>query len=270
MKSFCKAFRAPKSIKLAKCDPGETLGYDKARAAALLEKNQEALGHLGYALYAENRRSLLLVLQATDTAGKDGVIRHVLTGLNPQGVRVTPFKTPTPHELAHDFLWRVHAAVPAHGEIGVFNRSHYEDVLVVRVKQLVPEAVWKRRYNQIEEFEELLAESGTTIVKIFLHIDKDEQAERLQARLDDPEKNWKFNVGDLEDRKLWDDYQKAYEDAIAKTDCDAAPWYVVPANKKWFRNLAVSQILVETLQAMDLKIPDPPPGLDTIKIKIEK
>ena len=267
MKSFCKAFRAPKSIKLAKRDPGETLGYNKARAAALLERNKEALGHLGYALYAENRRSLLLVLQATDTAGKDGVIRHVLTGLNPQGVRVTPFKTPTPFELAHDFLWRVHAAVPAHGEIGVFNRSHYEDVLVVRVKQLVPEAVWKRRYNQIEEFEELLAESGTTIVKIFLHIDKDEQAERLQARLDDPEKNWKFNVGDLEDRKLWDDYQKAYEDAIAKTDCDTAPWYVVPANKKWFRNLAVSQILVETLQAMNLKIPEPPPGLDEIKIE---
>lgn len=266
MKTFCKALRAPKRVDLKRIDPDETFGFDRETAAARLEKNKEELGRLGYALYAENKRSLLLVLQAMDTAGKDGVIRHVLTGLNPQGVRVTPFKAPTPFELAHDFLWRVHAVVPAHGEIGVFNRSHYEDVLVVRVKQLVPGRVWKHRYNQIREFEELLVESGTTIVKCFLHIDKQEQAERLQARLDDPGKNWKFNAGDLKDRALWDDYQKAYADAIAKTDRAAAPWYVIPANRKWFRNLAVSEILVETLKAMKLKIPDPPPGLDKIRL----
>jgi PPK2 family polyphosphate:nucleotide phosphotransferase len=266
MKSFCKAFRAPKRPDLNRRDPDETLGLGQEQGKALLEKNREELGRLGYELYAEGQRSLLVVLQAMDTAGKDGVIRHVMTGVNPMGLRVTAFKAPSPQELAHDFLWRVHAAVPARGEIGVFNRSHYEDVLIVRVKNLVPEAAWKRRYNQIREFEELLAESGTTIVKLFLHIDKQEQAERLQARIDNPAKNWKFELGDLTERKLWNAYRKAYEVALRMCDSDTAPWYIVPSNKKWFRNAAVSQILVETLKGMKLKLPKPISGLSRVKV----
>jgi PPK2 family polyphosphate:nucleotide phosphotransferase len=266
MKSYCKALRAPKNPDLGRLDTSETLGLDREQGEALLAKNTEALGRLGYELYAEGRRSLLVVLQAMDTAGKDGVIRQVMTGLDPVGLRVTAFKAPTPQELAHDFLWRVHAATPAHGEIGVFNRSHYEDVLIVRVKNLVPEAVWKRRYNQIREFEDLLSESGTTIVKLFLHISKQEQAERLQARIDDPAKNWKFQMGDLTERKLWSAYTKAYEAALRTCDSDKAPWYIVPSDKKWFRNAAVSQILVETLKGMKLKLPKPIPGLNEVKI----
>ena len=266
MKSYCKALRTPKNPVLGKLDPANTLGLTEKQAERMLEENKAKLGKLGYELFAEGKRSLLVVLQAMDTAGKDGVIRHVMTGLDPQGVRVTSFKAPTPFELAHDFLWRIHAAVPAHGEIGVFNRSHYEDVLVVRVKNLVPKDVWKQRYNQIQEFEEVLAESGTTIVKLFLHIDKDEQARRLQARIDDPEKNWKFQMGDLVERELWDDYTDAYEAAMRKCDSDSAPWYIVPSNKKWFRNAAVSQILVETLTGMALKIPAAIPGLSKVKV----
>jgi PPK2 family polyphosphate:nucleotide phosphotransferase len=266
MKSFCKVLRTPKHPDLERLDPDETLGLDRAEGEALLARNREELGRLGYRLYAEGRRSLLVVLQAMDTAGKDGVIRHVMTGLNPVGLRVTAFKAPTPLELAHDFLWRVHAAVPARGEIGVFNRSHYEDVLVARVRKLAPPAVWKRRYNQIREFEELLSESGTTIVKCFLHIDLQEQAERLQARIDNPEKNWKFQPGDLEERKLWPAYRKAYAAALDKCDADIAPWYIIPSNKKWFRNAAVSQILLETLRGMKLKLPKPVAGLDKIRI----
>ncbi len=266
MKSFCEALRAPKKVDLDKLDPSETLGLDKKKGIALLAKNVEELGTLGYNLYAEGKRSLLVVLQAMDTAGKDGVIRHVMTGLNPMGMRVTAFKVPTPIELAHDFLWRIHAAVPPHGDIGVFNRSHYEDVLIARVKSIVSKTIWTQRYNQIREFEALLAESGTTIVKIFLHIDKHEQAERLQARIDDPTKNWKFQAEDVKEREFWDDYMKAYSAAIEKCDADSAPWYIVPSNRKWFRNAAVSQILVETLQGMKLKIPEPIPGLADIKI----
>lgn len=266
MKSFCEELRAPKKVDLGKLNSSETLGLGKKQAEAILEKNIAELGTLGYNLYAEGKRSLLVVLQAMDTAGKDGVIRHVMTGLNPVGLRVRAFKAPTPDELAHDFLWRIHLAVPARGEIGVFNRSHYEDVLIARVKNLVPKNVWSQRYNQIREFEELLAEAGTTIVKIFLHIDKDEQAKRLQARLDDPAKNWKFQMGDIKEREFWDDYTKAYAVAIEKCDANSAPWYIVPSNKKWFRNAAVSQILVETLRGMKLKIPEPIPGLSEIKI----
>ena len=266
MISFCEAFRAPKKVVLGKLDPSETLGLAKKKGTSLLQKNVEELGVLGYNLYAEGQRSLLVVLQAMDTAGKDGVIRHVMTGINPVGLRVTAFKTPTPFELAHDFLWRVHAAVPAHGDIGVFNRSHYEDVLITRVKNLVPKSVWTQRYKQIQEFEELLVESGTTIVKVFLHMDKEEQAKRLQARIDDPKKNWKFQLTDIKEREFWGDYMKAYAAAIEKCDADSAPWYIVPANKKWFRNAAVSQILVETLRGMKLKIPEPVSGLADIKI----
>lgn len=267
MKSFCEEFRPPKKVDLGKLDPSETPGLDKKHGQALLAKNVEELGRLGYNLYAEGKRSLLVVLQAMDTAGKDGVIRHVMTGLNPVGLRVTAFKAPTPDDLAHDFLWRVHAAAPPHGNIGVFNRSHYEDVLIARVKNLVPKRVWSRRYPQIREFEKLLAESGTTIVKFFLHIDKEEQAKRLQARLDDPAKNWKFQMADIKEREFWDDYMKAYAAAIEKCDADIAPWYIVPSNKKWYRNAAVSQILVETLRGMKLKFPKPAPGLSELSIE---
>lgn len=267
MKPFSEALRSPKKPRLERIDPGDTLGLSREEAEALLARNKEALGHLGYRLYAEGRRSLLIVLQAMDAAGKDGVVRHVLTGLNPQGVRVTSFKAPTERELRHDFLWRIHPAVPGHGEIGVFNRSHYEDVLIVRVKKLVPKRIWKARYAQIRHFEELLAANGTAIVKLFLHIDSDEQRKRLQARIDDPEKNWKFTAADLRERALWDDYQSAFEEAIARCDRDIAPWYVIPANRKWFRNAAVSQILVETLEGMDLKLPKPVEDLRGVTVE---
>ncbi|MGI5869400.1 MAG: polyphosphate kinase 2 family protein [Kiritimatiellia bacterium] len=266
MKDFRKIFRTPKNPKLDEISTDETLGLDESAAEAMLEKNKALLGKLGYRLHAEGRRSLLVVLQAMDTAGKDGVIRHVMTGLNPQGVRVTSFKAPTPIELSHDFLWRIHPAVPGQGEIAVFNRSHYEDVLIQRVKKMVPKKVWSQRYGQIVEFEALLAENGTAIVKIFLHISKQVQAERLQARIDDPDKNWKFQMGDIKEREYWDDYMRAYEAAIRKCDRPAAPWYIIPSDRKWFRNFAVSQILCETLKKMNPKVPDPIPGLDAIKI----
>jgi PPK2 family polyphosphate:nucleotide phosphotransferase len=191
-----------------------------------------------------------------DTGGKDGVIRHVFNGVNPQGVKVAAFKRPTPQELAHDYLWRVHPHVPGDGEIAIFNRSHYEDVLVVRVHDLVPEERWSKRYEQINAFEKLLADEGTTIVKFFLHISKDEQRERLQARLDDATKHWKFSLGDLDERKLWDSYQGAYREAIARTSTEWAPWHVIPADRKWFRNLAISSVLVRTLEDLELAYPE--------------
>lgn len=225
------------------------------------ERNLEQLQELHERLYADGRKGLLIVLQAMDTAGKDGTIKHVLGAFNPQGVLVTSFKAPTALELAHDFLWRVHRVAPGHGDIGIFNRSHYEDVLVVRVKKLVPAAVWKRRYNQINDFERLLASSGIAIVKLFLHISPDEQAERLRERQKTPAKQWKFNPGDLEDRKLWPKFMAAYEDALTRCNTRWAPWYVVPADRKWYRNLVVSQILIETLQAMELEYPPAPENI---------
>jgi PPK2 family polyphosphate:nucleotide phosphotransferase len=199
-----------------------------------------------------------------DGSGKDGTIRNVMGAFNPQGCSVSSFKVPTPIELAHDYLWRVHQRVPGRGEIGVFNRSHYEDVLVVRVENLVPKAVWSRRYDQINAFEATLAASGTTIVKFFLHIDREEQRERFEARLADPAKSWKFRLGDLEVRKRWDDYMAAYEAALSRCSTEAAPWYVIPADKKWFRNLAVAEILADTMEALDPRYPEPevlPPDL---------
>jgi PPK2 family polyphosphate:nucleotide phosphotransferase len=217
-------------------------------------------------LWAESKRALLVVLQAMDAGGKDGTIRHVFSGVNPQGVRVTSFKAPSARELSQDYLWRVHANAPARGEIGIFNRSHYEDVLAVRVRQLVPERQWRRRYRHIREFERLLADEGTVIVKIHLHISPEEQRERLQARLDDPSKRWKFRVGDLDDRKLWDDYQAAYEDAITETNLRYARWYVVPADRKWVRNVAVLRILVHTLEEMDPHYPPSEENLDGLTV----
>jgi PPK2 family polyphosphate:nucleotide phosphotransferase len=253
-----------KPLKLAAIDPASTPGLKpgkngeaKAKAEAELEANRETLQKLQYRLWAENKRSVLLVMQGMDTSGKDGVVRHVISGMNPEGCKVVSFKKPSEIELDHDFLWRIHAACPAKGEIGVFNRSHYEDVLVVRVHNLIPEKVWRERYDLINAFERSLTASGTVVVKVFLHISKDEQKERLLARLADPEKNWKFNAGDVAERQKWDDYQKAYEDALSKCSTAESPWHVVPADRKWYRNWAVSQILVDTLEAMD---PKPPKG----------
>ena len=258
MKSYADQYRVEpgKSVTLRKIDAGETKGVkDKAEAQDLLTANIERLSQLQYELYAEDRRSLLIVLQGMDTAGKDGTIRHVMTGVNPQGCKVHSFKAPSANELDHGFLWRIHQRVPPRGEIGIFNRSHYEDVLVVRVHSIVPKKIWSKRYEQINRFEKNLVESGTTILKFFIYIDKDEQRERLQARLDDPEKHWKFNPGDLEERKLWDDYIEAYEETLTRCSKPSAPWFVIPANRKWYRDLVVSGIIVETLEKMKLKMP---------------
>lgn len=255
-------------VKLAKYDPEKTLGWEKNhKMKASLEKALEKLDALQYLLYAESKRALLIVLQGLDASGKDGTIRHVMTGCNPQGCRVTPFKKPSVEESAHDFLWRIHKAVPAYGDIGIFNRSHYEDVLVVRVHDLVPKDVWSRRYEQINRFEAILHDNNVKIIKFFLHIGKDEQKKRFEQRIDDKTRQWKISEGDFAERKYWDDYTAAYEDALTKCSTPEAPWYIVPANKKWFRNLAVSHIAVETLEAMRMKFP--PPSVDVKKLKLQ-
>jgi PPK2 family polyphosphate:nucleotide phosphotransferase len=256
----------PKSFRLAKCDPGDNLGWHKDAAIAELAHVKLKLDEIQQRLAAEDKRSVLLVLQALDAAGKDGTIRMILSGLNPAGVEVTSFKVPVGRETEQDYLWRVHAAAPRRGEIGVFNRSHYEEVLVVRVKGLVAPSVWRKRFRHINEFERLLTDEGTTVVKCFLNVSKKEQARRFQDRLDDPTKNWKFRAADLEDRKLWPKYQHAYQDAIRKTSTSYAPWYVVPADHNWVRNLAVAKILLKTMQALDPKFPPPEPGITDIKI----
>jgi PPK2 family polyphosphate:nucleotide phosphotransferase len=217
-------------------------------------------------LWAESKHALLIVLQALDAGGKDGAIRHVFRGVNPQGCQVTSFKVPTEEELDHDFLWRIHKATPRRGYIGIFNRSHYEDVLVVRVRNLAPESVWQQRYEQINQFEKLLAETGTTILKFFLYISKEEQRERFEARLQDPRKNWKFSMGDVEDRGYWGDYMRAYEDALSRCSTPWAPWHIIPANHKWYRNLVVSQIIVEALDKLDMHYPPPLPNANEIII----
>ncbi len=255
-----------KKVKLADYDPENTLGWDKGhKMKASLEKSLERLDKLQYLLYAEHKRALLVVLQGRDAAGKDGTIRHVMSGVNPQGCTVASFKKPTPDEMSHDYLWRIHKAVPEYGDIGIFNRSVYEDVLVVRVHNLVPKDVWSSRYDQINEFEELLHDNRVKIVKFFLHISKDEQKKRFQQRIDDPDRRWKISQADFDERKFWDDYTAAYEDVLAKCSTDHAPWFVIPANKKWFRNLAVSHIIAETLESMNMKFP--PPTIDVKKLK---
>ncbi len=240
---------------------------DKEATRQVTEAMVEELAELQNRLWADHRHSLLLVLQALDAGGKDGTIRRVFTGVNPQGVRVASFKAPSSKELSHDFLWRIHRQVPARGEIGVFNRSHYEDVLIVRVDELVEKAVWRKRYGAIRDFEEQLTDSGTTIVKVFLHISKAEQAERFRARLDEPDKRWKFSKADLDVREKWDDYQDAYADAIGETSTDDCPWFVVPADRKWYRDWAVLTILLETLREMDPQYPTEEAGLDDIIIE---
>jgi PPK2 family polyphosphate:nucleotide phosphotransferase len=257
-----------KKLRLKDFDPDYIGGIkNKNKAKEELEKNIAVLAELGYRLYAENRRSLLLVLQGMDTAGKDGTIRHVMRGFNPQSCQVTSFKQPGIEELNHDFLWRISRAVPRKGNIGIFNRSHYEDVLVVRVHNLVPKEEWEGRYERINQFEKMLVDGGTTIVKVFLHISKDEQRQRLQSRLDDPKKRWKFSRADLQERRSWDAYQRAYEAALTRCNSRHAPWYIVPANHKWYRNLAISRILRKTLERMAPQYPPAEEGLDGLVVE---
>jgi PPK2 family polyphosphate:nucleotide phosphotransferase len=255
-------------VHLAEFDPRYVDGeWTKESAGEEVNRHTAAIGDLAYRLYAEDKRALLIILQGVDAAGKDGTIRVVMDGVNPQSCQVTSFKQPSEEELDHDFLWRIHKAVPRHGNIGIFNRSHYEDVLVVRVRKLAPEAEWKSRYDRINEFEQLLVEGQVTILKFFLHISKDEQRERLQERLEDHGKRWKFRLGDLDERKLWDDYQRAYEDALTRCNTKYAPWHIVPADRKWYRNLVVSQAIRETLEKMDPKFPPAEEGLEGIVIE---
>jgi PPK2 family polyphosphate:nucleotide phosphotransferase len=252
------------SFELAAIPTGSTDGApgDKDVTSATFPSMWQRLQELQERLYAESERSVLVVLQAMDAGGKDGTIRHVFRGLNPLGVRVRAFKAPTEEELGHDFLWRIHQHTPRDGELTVFNRSHYEDVLIVRVRDLVPEDVWRRRYDHIRNFEEALTDAGTTVVKLMLHISKDEQRQRLQSRIDHPKKRWKFNPGDLAERERWDDYQQAYEEALRETSTEAAPWYCIPADRKWYRNWAVLRILVETLEEMDPQWPAAVEGVE--------
>ncbi len=254
-------------VDLSKIDAADDAGLEKGdQVERELQRLRAELDDLQERFYAWDKRSLLLVLQAMDTGGKDGAIEQVMQGVNPQGVAVTSFKAPTPEELSHDFLWRIHKAVPARRMIGVFNRSHYEDVLVVRVRNLVPEEVWRRRYDEINQFERLLADSGTVILKFYLHITKEEQAERLQERLDDPDKSWKFALGDLKERELWNHYMEAYQDALTQCSTEHAPWYVIPANRNWYRNLAITSILVDTLKELNPIYPKPDPSLEKVVV----
>jgi PPK2 family polyphosphate:nucleotide phosphotransferase len=256
-------------VRLADLDPADRSLFegDKADGEQELAELTRRLYDLQHRLYAEGRHRVLLVLQGMDTSGKDGTVRHVFRETGPIGVRVTNFGRPNTTELAHDYLWRVHQHSPADGEIKIFNRSHYEDVLVVRVHNLVPPQQWLRRYEHICAFEKMLTDEGATIIKVFLHISKDEQKARLEARLQDPRKTWKFEHGDVEERKRWDDYLEAYEAALTQTSTDYAPWYIVPSNRKWLRNLLVAQILVDTLEGLDMSFPDPPEGLENIVIE---
>ncbi len=256
-------------VDLSQWAPDDKALFDKGKSEGkkAMDKLNRRLEALQELLYAEGKRKVLIVLQAMDTGGKDGVIRWVFDRVNPQGVKVASFKTPTSEELAHDYLWRIHKHTPGKGEIVIFNRSHYEDVLVVRVHNLVPPEVWGRRYAHINDFERMLAEEGTTILKFFLHISMDEQKERLQARLDEPDKRWKFSVGDLGERALWDDYMRAYETVLSETSTEWAPWYIVPANRKWYRNLVISDVLVETLEGFGMQYPQPEENLDEVVIE---
>jgi PPK2 family polyphosphate:nucleotide phosphotransferase len=255
-----------KKIDLADYDPGYHADDDEATADAEVAELRGQLDEWQERLYAEGKQSLLCIFQAMDTGGKDGVITKVFETCNPQGIKIASFQVPTPDELARNFLWRIQNQVPPKGYIGIFNRSHYEDVLIVRVNQLVPKKVWKARYDHINEFEQLLAETGTTILKFYLHISKAEQKEQLEARLADPTKQWKFSMGDLPVREKWDDYMEAYADAIGKCNTEAARWHIVPANHKWYRDLVVMRTVIKTLEQMNPQYPPPEPGLDQVVI----
>ncbi len=255
-------------VRLSKIDPSYTGKYEThEKAAPEIAKHLERMQKLQYLLYADGRQSLLVVLQALDAAGKDGVVRHAFSGMNPQGTCVFGFKQPSKEEAAHDFLWRAHLRTPAKGQVVIFNRSHYEDVLVVRVHDLVAESVWSKRYDLINDFEKMLSASGTHIVKFYLHISPEEQLSRFAQRLDDPARNWKISESDYSERKLWPQYVEAYEDAMELTSTKRAPWYVIPANHKWFRDLAVSQIIADTMDEMGLKLPPAQVNLADIRRK---
>jgi PPK2 family polyphosphate:nucleotide phosphotransferase len=243
-------------VRLAKIDPGFKDQHESHETAIPeLNKNAARIANLQYLLYADGSRSLLIVLQALDAGGKDGVVRHVLGAMNPQGTSVVGFKQPSSLEASHDFLWRAHLRAPARGEVVIFNRSHYEDVLVVRVHKLVPKEVWSRRYELINDFEKLLSENGTAIIKFYLHISPAEQLERFKQRLDDPQRHWKISETDYSERELWPDYIEAFEQAIEKTSTKHAPWYIIPSNHKWFRNLVISEIVADTMDGMKLALP---------------
>jgi PPK2 family polyphosphate:nucleotide phosphotransferase len=253
-------------VDLAHYDCGETFGRKKDDAETAIAANLARLTDLQERLYAESKHAVLIVLQGIDAAGKDGTIRVIAGAFNPQGTPVTSFKVPTPIEAAHDFLWRVHAAVPGKGEIGIFNRSHYEQVLIVRVHNLEPEPVWRRHYGEIRDWERMLTNEGVTIIKFFLAIDKDEQRQRFQDRVDDPTKRWKFSSADLPERRLWDQYQLAFEDMLAETSTDFAPWHLIPANRNWLRNLAVSEIVADAIEELKPQYPEPAAGVEGMKI----
>ena len=244
-------------VHLADWDSNDDVGIDKDEGIAAFEQFQAKFVEMSKVLYAESKRSLLIVFQGMDTSGKDSSTRALFRNVSPTGVKATAFKVPSAEELAHDFLWRIHQHTPGRGEIAIFNRSHYEDVLIVRVKQLVPESRWKARYAHIRAFEQTLADEGTVIIKFYLHISRDYQKERLQKRLDDPEKRWKFNPSDLVERQRWGDYMAAYEDALSRCSTQDAPWYVIPAEKRWFRDLLMASVLVETLEGLNMRYPVP-------------
>ena len=255
-------------VNLNKTDAGFTDKHeDQASALEEIEKYTHKLRELQYLLYAENKRSLLIILQAMDAGGKDGTINHVLGNMNPQGARVYGFKAPSAEEAAHDFLWRIHQAAPPRGQVTVFNRSHYEDVLVTRVHDFVPKKVWSKRYDLINDFEKGLVENGTHILKFYLHISEDEQLRRFKQRIDDPSRHWKISESDYKEREFWDDYTMAFQDALSKCSTEHAPWFVIPANHKWFRNLAVSQIVVETLESLKMAFPKPTVDINEVKEK---
>ena len=252
-------------VKLDRKDPGFTGGDKKKEGEARLAQYVQKLRDLQFLLYAEGKRSLLICMQALDTGGKDGTINHVFAPMNPQGTRVHSFKVPSREEAAHDFLWRIERQAPARGEVVIFNRSHYEDVLAARVHRLVPPKIWSKRYDLINAFEKNLVANGTRILKFFLHISKDEQLQRFKQRLDDPARHWKISESDYAEREFWEDYQKAYEDALSYTSTKHAPWFIIPANHKWFRNLAVSRIVVENLESLKLKVPKPTVDIEEIR-----
>jgi PPK2 family polyphosphate:nucleotide phosphotransferase len=268
-KHYIENFRiSPGSrIKLSDFDPGFKGRHSKEKALAKLDALREKMADLQQKLFAERKRSLLICLQALDAGGKDGVVQHVIGSMNPAGCRVANFKEPTQDELAHDFLWRVEAQMPKRGEIAIFNRSQYEDVLIVRVHNLVPKAVWSQRYAQINDFERRHAANGTVILKFFLHISKEEQLRRFEQRLDDPAKRWKISESDYTERECWDDYQRAYDDVIARCNTEHAPWFVIPANHKWFRDIAVSEIIVSTMDSMNIQVPKPTVDIEEIRRK---
>jgi PPK2 family polyphosphate:nucleotide phosphotransferase len=266
--NYLKKFRVEpgRRARLKDIDPQFADRHEKKKSADReVRQYQQRMDELQFQLYAEQKRSLLICLQAPDAGGKDGVVRHVMASMNPQSCRVACFKQPSHEELAHDFLWRVEHQTPRHGEVVIFNRSHYEDVLIVRVHNLVPKKAWSKRYGQINDFERRLVANGTHILKFFLHISKEEQLERFKQRLDDPARHWKISEADYSERGFWEDYQAAYEDAINKCSTDEAPWFVIPSDHKWFRNLAISQIVVETMENLGIELPEPTVNIADIR-----